>query len=357
MPKAIVFGAGGMDGSLMCEHLLEQGYEVVGAANKSIENLKKASSYDSFILDFVDITNDDNIVCFLGKHPQVDEIYNFAGKTNINESYMKPNETWETTGYSVELLVKNLVGLYKNRFKFFQALSSDMFGTSFSKDGKNYKYPQDKHLLDDTCYRDEQTPFNPVSPYGMSKMFASSVIERLRLCKIEAKAAIMFTHECARRPHNFLFKKIAVWLKDFSHFVKTNNSTFTNLSFSSDKIISENCRRISKLKIGSLNIKRSWGYAPDFIKAIHTSMSSQINNFILCSEDVLSVEDIIKTYISDNFGVSNIDINNFVITDPFLGRPNDNIPFINGKCTLAKQELNFNNTKNVQDIIKEIEYE
>jgi GDPmannose 4,6-dehydratase len=358
MPKAIVIGAGGMDGSLMCEHLLEKGYEVVGTANKSIDNLKKSSDYSSFSLELLDITNEDEIGCFFAKHPQVDEIYNFAGKTNINESYMKPDETWNTTGYSVELIVTNLVGFYKNRFKFFQALSSEMFGTSFSKDGKNYKYPKDKYILDDNCYKDENTPFIPVSPYGMAKMYALSVVERLRVCGINAKAGILFTHESSRRPHNFLFKKVALWLKDLSIFIKTHNiSHITQLDFSSN-YINHREYSIPKLKIGNLNIKRSWGYAPDFIKAIHTSMDTNIGNYVLCSEDVLSIGEVIKTHILQNFSVSNgVNIDNFITTDPFLGRPNDNIPFINGKCDLAKQELGFVNTKNVQDIIKEIENE
>lgn len=233
---AFISGIPGQDASYLAKLLLEKGYKVVGGqrrnAERSFSRLKKMGIYDKIeIIDF-ELLEDSNIVEVIKKY-QFDEFYNLAAQSFVGTSFRNPIYTIETNGLSVCKMLE-AIRLYSPHTKFYQASTSEMFG-----DVK--ETPQS-----------ENTPFNPVSPYGCAKLLAHTMVETYRSSYgIFACAGILFNHESVLRGDEFVTKKITNYVHKY-----TSDASFREQS------------EIEPLQLGNIHSQRDWGFAGDYVEAM-----------------------------------------------------------------------------------------
>ena len=229
MPRALITGITGQDGSYLAELLLEKGYEVFGLVRRlSTPNLSNlASIADRITLldgDLMDQTSLDAAV----KSAEPDEVYNLAAQSFVGTSFVQPVLTSEITGVGA-LRMLEAVRRFADRARFYQASSSEMFGNADEE-------PQT-----------ETTPFHPRSPYGCAKVFAHYAVRNYREAYgLFAATGILFNHESPRRGAEFVTRKIARGVA---------------------RIVAEQTVMVpTPISLGDLNAKRDWGYAPDYAR-------------------------------------------------------------------------------------------
>ena len=197
MKKAFITGIGGQDGSYLAEYLLEQGYELHGIVRRNSTPEHQQSRIDmvrgegNLHVYYGDLLDQSSIEHLLDRI-QPDEIYNIAAQSHVRISYDIPQFTAQTNAVGV----LNILEAYRRSCptaKFYQASSSEMFGSSVDPDG----------------YQRETTPMNPVSPYGCTKVFGYNIVRNYRNAyKLHASNGILFNHESPRRGSNFVTNKV-----------------------------------------------------------------------------------------------------------------------------------------------------
>ena len=173
--KAIITGITGQDGSHLADLLLEKNYEVVGVSRRcsvdTTERISHLSRNDKFKLVEGDITDTSSVMNVFKDNDNVDEVYNLAAQSHVASSFKQPGLTWDITGKGCLNLLQSLVDLKMNHIKFYQASSSEMFGSSYDVDDNGGKY------------QNEQTKFMPNSPYAISKCAAHYSVRLFRTKK------------------------------------------------------------------------------------------------------------------------------------------------------------------------------
>jgi GDPmannose 4,6-dehydratase len=300
MKTAIVIGASGMDGSLMCELLLSKGYMVHGtyASNKRwVDNL----FHPNFTLHKFDLSNKDSIAQFvINKQPT--EVYNFGGVTFSPDSERLPEYTKVVNHSAVFKLME--VCFYTNR-KFFQASSSEVFG--------NIK---DQQL-------NENSPRNPHTPYAEAKNEVDKMMRYMREQGGKFYTAISFNHECERRGLHFLPAKICNYVKQL------RNGATSEL-----------------LKLGALTSRRDWGYAPDFVQGFYDQVQGEPSELIFATGVTYSVEDLLEKA----FAPHGYDWKKYVLTDSQLVRLGERNN-IWGDYSKAKETIGWQPTTKFDDFI------
>jgi GDPmannose 4,6-dehydratase len=227
-PKcALITGITGQDGSYLAELLLEKGYRVVGMVRRaSSENFERiAHMVDRVELRQADLLDQLSLVHLL-REVGPDEVYNLAAQSFIPTSFSQPLLTGEFTALGVTRLLE-AVRLVNPAIRFYQASSSEMFG-------KVQQTPQS-----------EATPFYPRSPYGVAKLYAHWITVNYRESyNLFACSGILFNHESPRRGREFVTRKIA----------EAPARILAGLQ--------------KDLRLGNLEAKRDWGYAPEYVVAM-----------------------------------------------------------------------------------------
>jgi GDPmannose 4,6-dehydratase len=238
MPRALITGITGQDGSYLSEHLLEQGYEVYGLI-RGQANPKRATIErtlpDVRIVDG-DLLDQASLINVVQK-VQPDEVYNLAAISFVALSWNQPELTGEITGLGALRMLEAIrlsSGASASRaksaqgVKFYQASSSEMFG-------KVRQTPQN-----------EYTPFHPRSPYGVAKAYAHYITVNYRESyNIFACSGILFNHESPRRGPEFVTRKITIGAARIKLGLQ------------------------KELLMGSLEPRRDWGFAGDYVRAMH----------------------------------------------------------------------------------------
>lgn len=257
---ALITGVSGQDGSLIAEFLLGKGYHVTGLmrSNSSKDNLKGVLNNSQFKLVEGDLLNND-LVAFLVKEYQFDEIYNLASQSNIRLSYTDPVHTFNVTLMGTLVLLEN-IKLYSPNSKMFQAGSSAMFGESCNEE---------------TGVQDETTPMKPISPYASSKLFAYNICcnyrdnEKLFICN-----GILYNHESPK-----------------TKTLLGVTRTFINKIKKSEKLYIDNKKALIDL-----------GHAEDYIEAMWLMLQqNKPDDYIVSSGRGVYLIDIINL-IADNLG-------------------------------------------------------
>ena len=304
---AIITGITGQDGAYLSDLLLKKGYQVIGLTRPDAEEnflgLNYLGLYDKVMLkecSLLDLPRIEKIF----KEFKPTEVYNLAAQSSVGDSFANP---YETINFNI-LSVLNLLEAIKKvdkKIHFYQASSSEMYGNV------------------DKLPVTESSIIHPASPYAISKVTGHYLAINYREAfDVFACCGILFNHESYLRGNNFIVKKIirtALEIKDGAE---------------------------KELRVGDIEIRRDFGYAPDYVKAMWLMLQQkQSKDFIICSGESISLREIIE-YVFDKLRV---DKNKIVIDKSFF-RPND-IKNIYGDNKKAKKELGWNYNKTFYDTL------
>ena len=375
---AVIFGITGMDGSHLADLLLEKGYNVYGVARRTSTNNTERIAHlldeTNFHLVSGDITDYSSILNVLRDIVDVDEIYNLAAQSHVGESFKTPGVTWDITGKGCMNILQAIVDLDMLETRFYQASSSEMFGSAFTAncdgDCKDYDLMTDRGKIILSCttdflgevrtYQDENTKFLPQSPYAIAKCAAHMSVRLYREAYgLHASCGILFNHEGPRRGENFVTRKITKWLGEYTHWINKNieeqepQQGEPFLKFDADRIYfgQNDLRGFSKLRLGNLEAKRDWGHAKDYVRAMYLMLQQESpNDYVICTEETRSIKDFLDVAFDKALGDS---YENYVVIDPQFYRPAE-VDFLLGDCSKAKEELGWSREYYFEDLVTEM---
>jgi GDPmannose 4,6-dehydratase len=313
MKKAFITGIGGQDGSYLAEYLIEQGYEVHGIIRRNSTPEHQQSRIDdirgNLHVYYGDLLDQSSIEHLLDKI-QPDEIYNIAAQSHVRISYDIPQFTAQTNAVGV----LNVLEAYRRscpNAKFYQASSSEMFGSSVDSDG----------------FQRETTPMNPVSPYGCTKVFGYNIVRNYRNAyKLHASNGILFNHESPRRGSNFVTNKV----------VKAAVMISLGLQ--------------DTLELGNMDAYRDWGHSYDYVRAMHLILQQdKPGDWVVATGETRSVRDMCE-YVFSKLG---LDYNQYVIQNQKFLRPEE-LPYLKGDSTKIRTELGWKPTYTFESMMDEM---
>ena len=306
MPKALITGITGQDGSYLAEALLQKGYEVVGMVRRSSTVNYERIAHIQGSIDFVngDLLDQVSLIDAIKIH-EPDEIYNLAAQSFVQTSFGQPVLTGETTALSVTRML-DAIRIVNPKIRFYQASSSEMFG-------KVAEVPQT-----------EATPFYPRSPYGVAKVYGHWITVNYRESyNLHASSGILFNHESPRRGLEFVTRKISY-------------------GAASIKLGLE-----EKLSLGNLDAKRDWGFAGDYVEAMWMMLQQeQPDDYVICSGMTHSVREFCDLAFS-HLGLSYED---HVVVDEQFFRPAE-VDLLVGDYGKAKKVLAWEPSTSFRDLV------
>ncbi len=318
--KAIIFGVTGQDGSHLADLLLSKDYDVVGVARRSSVDttlrIKHLSDNSSFSLVHGDITDASSVINILRNNSDVNEVYNLAAQSHVGVSFKQPGLTWDITGKGCLNILQSIVDLGMD-CRFYQASSSEMFGDSYDVDEEGNKY------------QNEETKFLPQSPYAIAKCAAHYLVRLFREAYgLHASAGILFNHEGERRGENFVTRKITKWIGDWS---KTGYD-----------------KNFPKLRLGNLDAFRDWGYAGDYVEAMHLMLQEDVaDDYVICTGKTYTI----REFLDEAFGYINIDDwSEHVVVDPEFYRPAE-VDYLRGDCSKANNKLGWTAKNDLKGLV------
>ncbi|CAN5646957.1 GDP-mannose 4,6-dehydratase [soil metagenome] len=301
MPRAFITGITGQDGRHLAEFLHTQGYDVFGMV-KGQNNPKATSVIEE--MPFVELVPGDladlpSLVAAL-EISQPDEVYNLGAISFVALSFTQAELTANTSGLGVLRMleaIRMVGGTNNNPIRFYQASSSEMFG-------KVRETPQN-----------EMTPFYPRSPYGAAKVFGHDITVNYRESYgLFACSGILFNHEGPRRGIEFVSRKV------------TNAAARIKLGLQHE------------LVMGTLESKRDWGYAGDYVRAMWLMLQQdEPDDFVVATGETHSVEELVR----QAFALVGIDNwRDYVRQDPKFLRPAE-VDLLIGDATKARTQLGW----------------
>ncbi|MCT7550938.1 GDP-mannose 4,6-dehydratase [Aliarcobacter butzleri] len=312
MRKAIITGITGQDGSYLAELLLSKGYEVHGLVRReSFEDIEKLENI-KHIKDRLHLhegsLNDHLTIYKIFSKVLPDECYHLSASSFVNYSF---NDEFQTmnNNFNSTLYLLSTIREVKKDCKFYFAGSSEMLG-------EPNESPQT-----------EDTPFNPKSIYGISKVSSHYLLKNYREKEgIFACTGIMYNHESPRRGSQFVTKKI------ISSAVRI-------------KMGLQN-----ELYLGNLDAKRDWGYAPDYVEAMWKILQAEkADDFIISTGKLHTV----REFLEIAFSYLDLNYEDYVELDPKFYRASEKNPLC-GNPSKIKQTIGWENTKSLEEIIKEM---
>jgi GDPmannose 4,6-dehydratase len=314
MPRALITGITGQDGSYLAELLLEKGYEVWGLVRRSssfntgrLDHLYQDPHNPNVRLRLVygDL-NDSTSLANALEEARPDEVYNLGAQSHVRVSFDIPEYTGETSGLgSVRLL--EAIRRLDLRTRYYQASSSELYG-------KVRETPQT-----------EATPFHPRSPYAAAKAYAFYITQNYREgYGMFATNGILFNHESPRRGETFVTRKI------------TRAATRIKVGLQ------------DKLYLGNLDAKRDWGYAKDYVKAMWLMLQHPSpDDFVIATGETHSV----REFLEKAFSLLDLDYRKYVDFDPKYQRPAE-VDLLLGSAAKAKTVLGWEPTVGFDELVK-----
>lgn len=307
MPTAIITGVTGQDGAYLAQLLLEKGYTVIGLtrgySNKNLFGLQYLGLLDKVVIEECDLLDFSSILKVLSKY-QPNEIYNLGAQSSVGLSFEQPIGTIQYNTISV-LNILESIRILRLGTRFYQASSSEMYG-AVTKLPINAK-----------------TPMHPLSPYAISKASAYwTVVNYRESYKIYAVNGILFNHESFLRQDNFFIKKVI--------------TTAINIKYGKSKV----------LEVGNIDIKRDFGYSPDYVKAMFLSLqANESGDYFICSGKSIFLRDIIY-HVFDKLSLDRSSL----FVNPKLFRPSE-IKDLYGDNSAAKEKLGWDYEKSFFDVL------
>lgn len=311
MPRALICGISGQDGSYLARHLLGLGYEVFGTSRDaqqcSFANLERLGVKDRIHLISMAV-NDFRSVLAAVSACEPDEIYNLSGQSSVGLSFEQPVETLESIlGATVNILES--IKFLNPSIRFYNACSSECFGDTGEQPAN------------------EATPFRPRSPYGVAKAAAFWQLANYRdAYGLFACSGILFNHESPLRPSRFVTSKIA----DAARRIAAGSS--------------------EKLVLGNLSIARDWGWAPEYVEAMHLLLqTSDPKDCVVATGLTSTLEDFIRKVFS-SLGLSWRD---HVVSDKRFFRPAD-IASNAGDPSFAAGHIGWRARTRMEDVARKL---
>jgi GDPmannose 4,6-dehydratase len=297
MKTALITGITGQDGSYLAEWLLEQGYAVHGIVRRSsTETFERiAHLTDRVRLHQADLLDQLSIIDVI-RETMPDEVYNLAAMSFVPTSWKQPVLTGDFTGIGVTRVLEAIRLLGRDRIRFYQASSSEMFG-------KVVETPQR-----------ETTPFYPRSPYGVAKVYGHWITINYRESyNMYCVSGILFNHESPRRGKEFVTRKVT------------------------DAVARIKLGLASELRLGNLEAKRDWGFAGDYVRAMWLMLQQPSpDDYVIATGEMHSVRDLVEAA----FDHAGLDWRKHVVQDPAFYRPAE-VDHLIGDATKAGRVLGW----------------
>jgi GDPmannose 4,6-dehydratase len=307
MPKALITGITGQDGSYLAEFLLARGYEVIGMVRRtSTTNFDRIRDFqDRVTVVQGDLLDQVSLINLLQEH-HPEEVYNLAAQSFVPTSFTQPVLTGEFTALGVTRIL-DAVRIADRSIRFYQASSSEMFG-------KVQEVPQR-----------ETTPFYPRSPYGAAKVYGHWITVNYRESyNLYACSGILFNHESPRRGLEFVTRKI-------THAVARIKLGLQD-----------------ELHLGNLEARRDWGFAPDYVRAMYLMLQQDHpDDYVVATGETHSVREFCQVAF-DHVG---LDWEKHVVVDPKFYRPAE-VDLLVGDPGKAKRILNWEPSVTFADLAR-----
>jgi GDPmannose 4,6-dehydratase len=278
---ALICGVGGQDGAYLAAHLLGLGYAVVGTSRdaqaSSFHSLERLGIRDRVTVESMSLVDFRSTMQAISRH-EPEEIYNLAGQTSVGLSFNQPVETFESIVIGTVNLLE-AIRILGRPIRLYNAGSSEMFGNTGNDPAG------------------EQTVLRPCSPYGIAKATSFWQVAQYRQAYgIEACTGILFNHESPLRPERFV----------------------------TQKIVAGACRiargELQSLSLGDLSVQRDWGWAPEYVVAMHRMLQIDVlEDFVIATGHTSSLED----FVAAAFAAVGLDWKRHVVRDPKLTRPSE----------------------------------
>ena len=312
---ALITGITGQDGSYLAEQLLEKGYIVHGTVRRSsVINTSRIdhliSDYDNdkkLILHYSDLLDPGSVSNLINKI-QPDEVYNLAAQSHVAVSFENPIFTSQigTLG-SISLL--EAIRNNDKEIKFYQASSSEMYGGAIEES------------------LNEQSKFDPKSPYAVSKLFAHEITKVYRESyDIFAVNGLLFNHESSRRGETFVTRKITKAVGRIKFGIQ------------------------NKLTLGNLEASRDWGFAGDYTRAMWKMMQHKVpEDWVIATGETHTV----KEFLEKAFTYVDLDWNDYVQSSEDYFRPNE-VNYLLGDPGKAKKLLKWKPEKSFEELVEDM---
>jgi len=326
MKTAIITGISGQDGAYLAQFLLKKRYKIIGLDRRSSRDERWRLNYlgieEKIIFEYIDLGDISSIERVFNKY-KINELYNLAAQSFVGTSFDVPISTCDVNALGT-LRVLEMIRNKNKQIKFYQASTSEMFGDVFET-------PQD-----------ENTKFNPQSPYAISKVFAHYMTKNYRdSYNIFACSGILFNHESPLRGEEFVTRKITLGLAKIK------------------------AGKMSCLYLGNLNAKRDWGYAGDYVEAMWLMMQKKkADDYVIATNKSYSIKDFINEAVKYynlkiiwkgkgiNQQAINVETNKAIIkVNPKFFRPSE-VDNLKGSADKAKKILKWKPKVNFKKLVE-----
>jgi GDPmannose 4,6-dehydratase len=302
---ALVTGAAGQDGSYLVDRLAQEGY-AVHAAVRSAARLAAVPDVGvvGHVVDLADASGLSDLV----ERVEPTVIFNLGGVSSVAQSWVDPIATAKVSGEAALTLLESAWRLQQRsgrEVRLIQASSAEVFGQP------------------ETSPQDESTPLRPVSPYGAAKAFAQHCVDVYRGRGLPASSLVLYNHESPRRPPTFVTRKIS---QGVARIAREGAGT---------------------LRLGNLDARRDWAWAPDVVDAILRAHEAPPDTYVIATGAAHSVRDFVAAAFR-RIGVE--DWARHVQVDPSLLRPADPSLLV-GDASRARQVLGWEPTKSFEEIV------
>lgn len=321
--RALITGITGQDGSYLAELLLEKGYTVGGFIRSSstgdlgnVEHLKHE-------IEFMrgDLADNQSVLQAIEKFRPT-EIYNLGAEASPFDSFQRPVFTSDINALG-PLRIYDAIKKIGLNCRIYQASTSEMFG------------------IPSETPQNEETLFKPNNPYGVAKLFAHHQARILRdgVDKMFISCGILFNHESPRRGMQYVTRKISVGVACIKN--KVSNPPLNELGKS---IINKN----GKLEMGNLDAQRDWGYAPDYIRAMHLMLQQdKPDDYVIATGETHSI----KEFLMIAFSHVGLNWQDYVEINPEFVRPLETGP-LTGNANKAKLILGWKPSVTFEELVK-----
>ncbi|HEY0997286.1 MAG TPA: GDP-mannose 4,6-dehydratase [Gemmatimonadaceae bacterium] len=307
MPRALITGITGQDGSYLAELLLQKGYQVTGIVRRS-----STTPYEriAHLVDQVELVSadllDQTSLTDVMTACRPDEVYNLAAQSFVQTSWTQPVLTGEFTALGVTRMLEALRKAAPNA-RFYQASSSEMFG-------KVQETPQR-----------EETPFYPRSPYGVAKVYGHWITVNYRESYgLYAVSGILFNHESPRRGLEFVTRKVT------------------------DAVARIKLGLAQSVALGNLDARRDWGFAGDYVDAMWRMLQADTpDDYVIGTGETWSVQQLCE----EAFSYAGLDWRSHVTQDPRFLRPAE-VDLLVADPRKAERQLGWTTTVDFRGLVR-----